>query len=112
MDESTRDLIKALVAKLLTENKATAGKRFSTYYEAQAHLVVAVSNATDNMKNATQALEFLWEKLKNEDFNEEYFNALNALHLYGLLAVEELARAVAYAEKLGEGVVHAPRGAE
>lgn len=109
MTEDNSTLLRNLIFNTLDERKALCGKRFSTYQESQANMVISISNATDELKTITQAVEFLWEKLKNESFDEEYFNALNAMHLHSLLAVEELITLIADLEKLGGGVVHEPK---
>ena len=109
MTEDNSTLLRNLIFSTLDERKALCGKRFSTYHEAQAHLVVDTSNATDELKRTTQALEFMWEKLKNDSHDEEYYHALNAMHASALLATAELITLIADIEKLTAGVVHEPK---
>lgn len=107
--EDRQAAILALVQTILEEHKTTNGKRFSTYYEGHAHIAVEFELGMNEAKMVAQGIDFLWEKLKAEDFNGEYGNALKTMHLHGMMAVESLLSTLAMVEKLQGGVVHEPK---
>lgn len=104
-----KNYILEMVKERLEEHRQKNGKKFSTYYEGHARMVVDFENAMNELKIVAQGVDFLWESLKQGQFGEEYHDALATMRLHGELVVEEVISMLAMIEKLGCGVVHEPK---
>jgi len=109
IEDDKREEIMGLVRDVLASHKARCGRRFSTYYEGHAYVVVHFELSMKDMGLVAEGIDFIWKKLKEGEFDEEYREAIGVMALRGLLAVESSLNMLAMLEKLKGGVVHEPK---